>query len=57
MAASLVEAESGHLESKDVALEYATYEDYLDSQVGTTDMFYLEVRRGRAARSYCGAWV
>mmetsp|Transcript_74194 Transcript_74194/g.179456 ORF Transcript_74194/g.179456 Transcript_74194/m.179456 type:complete len:241 (-) Transcript_74194:41-763(-) len=41
-AASLVEAESGHLESKDVALEYATYEDYLDSQVGTTDMFYLE---------------
>lgn len=28
---------------KDAALDYATYEDYLDSHVKEEDLFYLEV--------------
>ena len=27
-----------------IVTEYATYEDYLDSQITPTDLFYLEVR-------------
>lgn len=42
--ASIVDSEGGNLEAKDAALEFATYEDYLDSQISQTDMYYLEVR-------------
>ena len=40
--ASIVDSEGGNLEAKDAALEFATYEDYLDSQISQTDMYYLE---------------
>ena len=42
--ASIVDSDGGNLEAKDAALEFATYEDYLDSQISQTDMYYLEVR-------------
>ena len=49
--ASIVDSDGGNLEAKDAALEFATYEDYLDSQISQTDMYYLEVRAtaGRTA--------
>lgn len=31
-------------EAKERALEYETYEDYLNSQITDRDLFYLEVR-------------
>ena len=43
-------AETGFLEAKDRAvLDFATYEDYLDSQITERDLFYLEVT-ARGAR-------
>ena len=27
----------------DAVIEYATYEDFLDSQISTLDLYYLEV--------------
>jgi hypothetical protein len=32
----------GYMDGKDPALEFATYEDYLDSQITELDMYYLE---------------
>lgn len=40
--ASKVADPAGFGEGKEGALEYATFEDYLDSQITETDMYYLE---------------
>ena len=34
--------------------EFATYEDYLDSQIKPTDLYYLEVRQ-TSSRKYTSA--
>ncbi len=31
----------------DAVIEFATYEDFLDSQISTLDLYYLEVNRKR----------
>jgi len=55
--ASIVDSEGGNLEAKDAALEFATYEDYLDSQISQTDMYYLEVRTRASEPSVATAVV
>lgn len=42
--ATLVGDDGGYAEAKDKALEFATYEDYLDSLRRDEDMYYLGVR-------------
>ncbi len=37
-------SEAGFSEAKERALEYETYEDYLNSQITERDVYYLEVR-------------
>ena len=32
----------------DAVVEFATYEDFLDSQISTLDLYYLEVRAADA---------
>ena len=39
--------EATHAVSDSIATEFATYEDFLDSQITSTDLYYLEVRRER----------
>ena len=40
--------EDGGVKASDVvANEYATYEDFLDSQISPVDLYYLEVRLAR----------
>jgi hypothetical protein len=40
-----------------VQTEFATYEDYLDSQIKPVDMFYLGVRSDSRAESvFCSFW-
>ena len=36
--------EASNTAADTIVTEYATYEDYLDSQITPTDLFYLEVR-------------
>ncbi len=35
--------EPGHSAADSIVTEFATYEDFLDSQITATDLFYLEV--------------
>lgn len=32
--------------SDNIATEYGTYEEFLDSQITSLDLYYLEVRKG-----------
>ena len=36
--------EATHTVSDSIVTEFATYEDFLDSQITQTDLYYLEVR-------------
>ncbi len=36
--------EATHSAADSIVTEFATYEDYLDSQITPTDLFYLEVK-------------
>lgn len=36
--------EATHTASDSIVTEFATYEDFLDSQITQTDLYYLEVR-------------
>ena len=43
--------EAAHTVSDNIVTEFATYEDFLDSQITPTDLYYLEVRHERRSRS------
>lgn len=49
-----VNGEASHGISDSIVTEFATYEDFLDSQITPTDLYYLEVSymRGRNVRNW-----
>ncbi len=42
--------EGHHAVSDGIVTEFATYEDFLDSQITPTDLYYLEVRPQNMAK-------
>ena len=45
--------EASHTVSDSIATEFATYEDFLDSQITPTDLHYLEVSQKRSREIIC----
>lgn len=45
--------EASHGVSDSIVTEFATYEDFLDSQITPTDLYYLEVSESSKNGEFC----